>query len=149
MCCQDDGSSSTLVEKVSQWQKDDCVFGPNSKRSMLLQLFAANFLHVCQACHLFLSIVYCVRFLSIVWWCSWVLQCLQISIFSLQYCHEETSQHGSYSSFLSGLLLFVIFDYLVWLQQIRIFEHLYRIEPEFRNAWNKTELEYICNWSSK
>jgi hypothetical protein len=23
------------------------------------------------------------------------------------------------------------------------------IELEFRNAWNKTKLENICNWSSK
>jgi hypothetical protein len=113
LCCLDDGLSSTLVKKVSQWQRDDCVFAPNSKRSMLLQLFVTNFLHVCQACHLFLSIVCCVHLLSIVWCCSWVLQRLQISIFSLQYCHEKTFQHGSYSSFLFGLLPFVIFDSLV------------------------------------
>ncbi len=60
----------------------DFIFIPNSRRSMLLWLFATSFLHLRQACQLFLSIVYCVHLHSITWWCSWLLQRLQIFGFS-------------------------------------------------------------------
>jgi hypothetical protein len=105
-------------------------------------------LHVCQACHLFVSIVYCVHFLSIVWWCSWVLQCLQISIFPCNIVMKKLPNMVlTLLSFLASCSLWYL---ILWCGYSRYeFLNTYRIEPEFRNAWNKTELEYICNWSSK
>jgi hypothetical protein len=104
-------------------------------------------LHVCQACHLFLSIVCCVHLLSIVWWCSWVLQCLQISIFPCNIVMKKLSNMVlTLLSFLASCLLWSL---ILWCSYIKYkFLNTYRIECEFKNAWKKIKLEYICNWSS-
>lgn len=137
LCCQVDVSSSTLVKKVSQWQNYDCISAPNSKRCMLLQLFVVSFLHLRQACQLFLLIVYCVHLHSISWWRSWVLQRLQIfGFFFLQCCHEETSQHGDacvlFKHCLSNLrcIWFIIYVVIFWLHIVFIFV------PFLPQRWN-------------
>ncbi len=74
----------------------------------------------------------------------------KIFIFFLQCCYEQTSQHGSCSSFLSGLLLFVILDsFGAVTTDTNFWTPILRIECGFRNAWNKIKLEDICNWSTK
>jgi hypothetical protein len=49
-------------------------------------------------------------------------------------------------SFLASCLLWSL---ILWCSYIKYkFLNTYRIECEFKNAWKKIKLEYICNWSS-
>ncbi len=70
-------------------------------------LFVANFLHYTSFSQLSVVFIFIPSLFDDA--CGFY-STYKIFIFFLQCCFEQTSQHGSCSSFLSGILLFVILD---------------------------------------